>query len=163
MSHFVLLIHGIGRQKKRHLLAFQQRIEQAFRKEFPGHPDELVFRQAFWADVTQPDEDRLSEVMQKAGLRGLLRSFMTVFLGDAIAYSKLTSPHGSPDIPYTYDRIQEVFAQTLRELNDLATERPGSRLTVIAHSLGSVIASDGIYDLMKSDKFPPNLVLENLF
>jgi len=36
-------------------------------------------------------------------------------------------------------------------------------LTVIAHSLGSVITSDGLYDLTKNNALPPNLTLDRFF
>jgi hypothetical protein len=102
--------------------------------------------------VTQPDQDALKE---RLSVRGLLRYFVG-YMGDAVAYSKLAYP------PDKYGEIQHRFAASIRRAAE-GTGGEEARLTLIAHSLGTVIASDGLYDLLKAQAFPANLRLANVF
>jgi hypothetical protein len=80
-------------------------------------------------------------------------------MGDVVAYSKLPYP------PDKYGEIQARFAQSITRLSQ-AVQRAGSswaHVTVIAHSLGTVIASDGVYTLQRAGTFPANLRFTNLF
>ena len=90
---------------------------------------------------------------------GRLRHFIIGSLGDVVAHSKLPYP------PDKYEEIQKRFADTIRKLSQQAqlTSDARASLTVIAHSLGSVIASDGLYDLTKNNALPPNLTLDRFF
>jgi hypothetical protein len=69
-----------------------------------------------------------------------LRWVTTEFAGDAIAYQIA----GERDHA-VYDAIHARVAETLRELSTQAG--PGAPLCVLAHSLGSVVASNYFYDL----------------
>ena len=84
-------------------------------------------------------------------------------LGDAIAYSRLRDGSGK------YTQIQEAFAKALENLSqEVAKDGPNVRapLTVLAHSLGTVIAT-GTIDYLRhpqtEDSFPGNLDLKHLF
>lgn len=161
MKHYVIFVHGIGEQRRGESEQFRLRILNAFQaearrqgKKTPASND-LVWEEAFWADVTQPDQVALKT---GTGLEGVLRGFLVSHLGDAVAYSKLPFP------PDKYSAIQARFAQAVRKLSDLVPEpETPAPLTMIAHSLGAVIASDGIYDLNKAGAFPDNLALQHFF
>ena len=72
-----------------------------------------------------------------------LRRFLIDFAADAIAYQP------APSDRTTYDAVHREVAGRLARL----AERAGPRapLCVIAHSLGTVIASNYLYDLMKRE------------
>jgi hypothetical protein len=68
-----------------------------------------------------------------------LRWVMTDFIGDVVAYQI------TPGERRVYDEIHGKIADTLRELADAAG--PDAPLCVVAHSLGTVIGSNYLYDL----------------
>lgn len=161
MRHGVLFVHGVGEQAPR-LPAFEQGIRRAFAQECarqgkPAPGDEgLTWDYVDWADVTQPDQNTLE---QRLGMRGMLRMFLVGHMGDVVAYSKLPYP------PDKHGEVQRRFADAVHRVSRAVQQAgvPWAWLTVIAHSLGTVIASDGIYDLEKTRAFPANLRLTNLF
>lgn len=147
MSTYLVLVHGIGEQKPGSYDAFLQRL---FEKV------SFIWRESYWADVTQPDEQLLKE---RIGRGGLLHSFYIGSFGDLVAYSKLPYP------PDKYTEIQKRFAGEVNWMGSLARglNDINAQLSVIGHSLGSVIASDGLYDMIKSGAFPPNMKLKCFF
>ena len=154
---YVLFVHGIGEQKVNAYNKFLSSIEREFFKRKMKHRVSegvaLSFHIAYWAQVTQPDQNTLKKII---GMHSPLRSFIIGSLGDAIAYSKLPYP------PDKYTAIQRVFADTIYSISKDAESsgNDSAPLAIVAHSLGTVIASDGIYDLTKNDKFPKNLSFE---
>jgi hypothetical protein len=70
-----------------------------------------------------------------------LRWFFVYFVGDVVAYQP-----GPGDAVDGYTAIHQAVDDTL---DRLAERAPGAPLCVIAHSLGSVIASDHFYDLQR--------------
>ena len=162
MQYYVLVIHGIGTQEMGYSKPFEELVRQVFEKESRrknsslSSANSLVWKELYWAEITQQDQDVLKKRMK---LKGLLRKFAVTYLGDAIAYSRLTYP------PDKYSEIQSRFAQTIRQLSEQAERSPEKQasLTIISHSLGTVIASDGIYELCNKGTFPKNLSLDNFF
>lgn len=147
--NYIIFVHGIGEQQQGAYNDFGDRIHKAVQRAF-------YWDEAYWADVTQPDEQLLKA---KVGRGGLLHSFYIGSFGDLVAYSKLPYP------PDRYSAIQQRFldailtiAQAAKVFND-----NHALLSVIGHSLGSVIASDGIYDLVKTETMPSNLTLHGFF
>ena len=144
MSHklAVAVIHGIGKQEKN----FADRIIKALKKRLARHTaSDLVARPVHWADVIQNVEDQLWHKLQAGGkLRyPRIRKKFIDFAGDAIAYQP------TPWDRRAYDYIHTVFAETLRTLAAEAGEK--APLCIIAHSLGTVIASNYIYDLQSGN------------
>ncbi len=162
MRHYVVFVHGIGEQTRGSYLDFGQRLRAAFEKELQklGKPrptgEILVWDEAYWADITQPDEQRMKS---RIGMGSGLRQFFIGSLGDVVAYSKLPYP------PDKYGEIQKRFADTITKLSQQAQQSSETQvsLTVIAHSLGTVIASDGIYDLTKTNALPTNVTIDRFF
>ena len=73
-----------------------------------------------------------------------LRWLVVHYLGDAVAY------HSGTDGTGHYDDVQDVLASTM---STLATEAGGEApLFVLAHSLGSVVSSDFLYDLQQDGR-----------
>ncbi len=139
----VAVIHGIGRQTA----DFAHQMSAALNAHFgPDMASDVIIRTVFWAPVLQAAEDELWRRMEAGGPLHYpdVRRFLVDFLSDALAYQ----PTG--DDRRAYDGIHAVFARTLADLAEAAG--PDAPLCVIAHSLGTIIASNYIYDL-QADPF----------
>ncbi len=163
MRNYVVWVHGIGTQKEGARRGFERRIRSAFRRRVRnqgGRPpdDAIVWENAHWADVTQGDQEELKRAL---GIRGALQTFFVDSLGDAAAYSRLRSGGGK------FEKIQKVFADALGKLSETAIEKEGADavvpVTVVAHSLGAVIATGTIDHLKASNTLPLNLELRHMF
>jgi len=139
----VAVIHGIGEQKPDFADEMIIRLREQFvnqdRKHLSGA--ELVIKPVYWAPVLQQAEHKLWQAMLKGGELDFisLRKFMVNFAADAIAYQPIESGR------QVYDQVHGVLARSLNELAAEAGET--APLCIIAHSLGTVIASNYIYDL----------------
>jgi hypothetical protein len=136
----VAIIHGIGTQGADFAEETQSRIEMICREVCD---EDIVIEPVYWANVLQKKEDDLWERMIASGPLDfqMTRHLMVDFVADAIAYQPTAHDRKA------YDDIHTEFARTLRSLADHAGEK--APLCIIAHSLGSVIASNFIYDLQK--------------
>ncbi len=139
----VAIIHGIGTQKPDFA---KELIAELDSRCHADCGDDIVAETVHWAPVLEDAETRLWSNLQDGGRLRLKtpRRFLIDFLGDAFAYQL------APSDRRVYDAIHRVFAQTLRRLAERAGER--APLCVIAHSLGTVIASNFIYDLQTDAK-----------
>ena len=164
MRNYVAFVHGIGTQSPGDYAHFERAVRRAFSRRVgsagaPAPPsDALTWQTAYWAKVTQTDQDALKRLLD---VRGAIQTFLVDGAGDAAAYSRVPGGGGK------YSAIQQVFTETLNNLSDLAAgnEGPGVRapLTVIAHSLGAVIATGAIAALNRQNAFPDNLELKCLY
>jgi hypothetical protein len=134
----VAVLHGIGKQTSTFADKMMAEISTRCR-ETCG--DDIVIRSVYWAPVMQQEEEKLWNRLLEGGLMDFvkLRRFLIDFMADALAYQPTPSDRSA------YDGIHRVLAQTLRLLAQEAGEQ--APLCVIAHSLGSVIASNYVYDL----------------
>ncbi len=134
----VAVIHGIGKQPP----TFADEVIQALQDRCRSQcSSDIVIKSVYWAPVTDADETALWGKLQAGGSLhfAVARRFLIDFLGNSFAYQI------SPKDRVIYDQIHAIFAQTLHDLADLAGAT--APLCVIAHSLGSVIASNFLYDL----------------
>ncbi len=134
----VAVVHGIGKQD----IAFVDRIYdelQARCRKTCG--DDIVIEPVHWARVIQDKEDRLWDRLIEGGPLDFrhTRRLMVDFVADALAYQPTTHDRK------LYDDVHAEFARTLGRLAESAGDR--APLCVIAHSLGTIIASNFIYDL----------------
>jgi hypothetical protein len=160
----ILIVHGIGSQAgKNYARQLQKNIGEEFdravgrlrlrdvnRRDMQAK-HALRFEAAGWASVTQKPEDALIDLMELGG-RWPLRRFnlnyqarrqMVSLLGDVVAYG------GGP-----YNKVYKAVHGCLDDgASALSTASAGERdeegyvpLTLIGHSLGSVIASDYVWD-----------------
>jgi hypothetical protein len=150
----VAIVHGIGRQKPDFasgiIRELRKRVARQLGDDPPGAP-RLFFQPVYWAPVLQQQEDDLWNRLRKGGSLWWsdLREFIVDFAADAIAYQPIPGERDA------YDNVHAVFADALRQL----AQQAGSRapLCVIAHSLGTVIASNFIYDLQAHSAAKPLL------
>src|SRR6267143_6465196 len=149
MSHPIAIafIHGIGRTEPGYSAAIQRALTRRFARlvgrESPDAARELVFEEVNWSAALQLREDRLwRRLLPDGPMRvGRLRRFLVDFAADAVAYQP------APSDRTAYDAVHRELAGSLARLATRAG--PKAPLCVIAHSLGTVIASNYIYDLLK--------------
>ncbi len=146
----IVLIHGIGRTEPGFSASMQRALTRRFARGIRGAvPDpgsELVFEEVNWSSAIQTGEDHLWRRLHGAARMryARLRQFMVNFAADAIAYQP------APSDRTAYDAIHARVAAATARL----AERAGPRapLCIIAHSLGTVIANNYVYDLCKQRK-----------
>lgn len=111
----------------------------------------LVFKPIYWGGELQDQKEHLWEIIRKGELsEELIRKLMIYYLGDVIAYQPLENK----DCFY-----QKIKSKVAEGLHLLATEAgKDAPLCVIAHSLGTIIASDYFVNLQHSNspKATPN-------
>jgi hypothetical protein len=153
MSHplAIAFIHGIGRTEPGYSGWMQRALSRRFarlvgRDEVTASASaQLVFEEVNWSAALQFREDRLWQRLLPDGPMRYkrLRRFLIDFAADAIAYQP------APLDRTAYDAVHREVAGRFARLADRAG--PRAPLCVIAHSLGTVIASNYLYDLMKQD------------
>ena len=138
----VLIIHGMGDQPKDFSREFQKEILSNFKtslddlaKDYSlsksSVSEPLNFIPGWWAPAMNAAQRELERRIYKNKIP-FLREFGMSFMGDVVAYQ------GRP----VYNEIHRSLTESLR-----AHLKTGSgHLTIVAHSLGSVIASDFVYD-----------------
>ena len=146
----VAFVHGIGDQDPH----FSDEMAADILGRFAGYAkisraaatDALVFQPVYWAPVLAEKEKTLWGKLLDGGELDFLslRRFMVNFAADAIAYQPM------PGEATVYADIHACFADSLANLVKRAG--PDLPLVVIAHSLGTVIASNYFYDLQESPK-----------
>lgn len=143
----VAVVHGIGMQGPGFAAGFQEKLTRQFAQELEQEVQdpagEIFIKPVYWASVLQNSEDVLWKRLRQGGAWGFtkLRKFLVDFAADAFAYQPI------PKDRTVYDGVHAIFAETLRSLAaDAGGKAP---LCVVAHSLGSVIASNYFYDLQK--------------
>jgi hypothetical protein len=138
----VLIIHGMGDQPEDFSIGFQNELLSKFITSLdyltqdysisrPSESVPLNFIPGWWAPVMDSTQKELERRIYNKKIP-FLRKFGMAFMGDVVAYQ------GEP----VYNEIHRCLAEALRAY--LVTG--SGHLTVIAHSLGSVIASDFVYD-----------------
>ncbi len=143
----VAVIHGVGHQDG----CFADRLIGRVRRRFSTlvadagvQPAEaLVMEPVVWAAVLESAEDDLWQRVscERRLAYAALRRFMVGFAADAVAYQPVPGERAA------YDRIHAELAAALKRL--AAKAGPDAPLCVIAHSLGTVIASNFLYDLQQ--------------
>lgn len=156
----VLILHGIGNQDETYADDFMDGLRKHFISlisSFHHSPEtQIEMVPVFWGGVFNEREDELwSSVNVDDTLNyASLRQFVIRFFGDAIAYQP--APASFPHLNPNYERVHEAVAKGLHTLSQKAGET--SPLTVVSHSLGTVISSNYFYDLQfLSDKIPESI------
>ncbi|WP_219835031.1 chemotaxis protein [Paenibacillus sp. R14(2021)] len=141
------IVHGMGQQKGDFHIEMAGALCKAMAKVNPDI--QLVVEGIYWGDITDNLEKKLWQRTDAAQLHwndGLkLRAFVINYLGDAVAYQAIPKEHDPCPHDYIYDDIHTRFAQQLHRLSCRAGD--DAPLCIIAHSLGTIIASNFFYDL----------------
>lgn len=142
----VAIIHGVGKQDSHFATGMIETLRTELERQIPSDESAgqaFVFEPVYWAPALQRREKDLWQQIKKGGELDFLalRRFMVDFAADAIAYQP------TPNDRQIYDNVHATIARSLCRLAEKAG--PTAPLCVIAHSLGSVIASNYFYDLHK--------------
>ncbi|HEU0184285.1 MAG TPA: hypothetical protein VFS27_03165 [Blastocatellia bacterium] len=144
----VLVIHGIGYPKKDFADGLKNKVNGRL-VNIGVNPDAVAWEPAFWADLLDEDERKLWDKFSASYGLGweTVRKFIINVLADAVAYQR---DPGEPQDMYRriHARMREHLAHLRAALGD--RDRP---LVVIAHSLGSVIASNYTWDAQRRNKY----------
>ncbi|MBH5316194.1 chemotaxis protein [Paenibacillus sp. GSMTC-2017] len=142
----VIIIHGLGRQKRDFARSFVERLKSTYTKVSGNPSTQLSIEPVYWADIFEEREDQLYQTLVSA--KNLhykqLRRFVIHYLADAVAYQPVEYPSQN------YEAVHKTISQALNRLSDQAG--PKAPLCVIAHSLGGVIASNYFYDLQMTSR-----------
>ncbi len=139
----VAIVHGIGTQGSDFHREMAAAIEGRCREVCGG---DIVIEPVYWARAMQEKEDALWGRLAGRGPMDFvrIRRLMVDFVADAMAYQPTAHDRKA------YDDIHAEFAAALSRLSESAG--PTAPLCIIAHSLGTVIASNFIYDLQHPQK-----------
>lgn len=154
----VALIHGIGRHHgdlvqdnmAKMKAALEAQVARAL--DLPDAAAVLAVERVFWGPVLHTLEQKLWDRVD-AHPEGKKLDFITFrrllidYAGDALAYQPIPIQQGTAQRRDIYNHVHLVFAETLKRLADAAG--PTAPLCIIAHSLGTVIASNYLYDLQQ--------------
>ena len=156
----ILVVHGMGSQKNPHFAdKMIDEINDRVRGLGLDHLD-LAWQPAYWADILQPQEDELWEKLARGHHLGFepLRKFVLSNLGDAVAYQREPGPY--PDV---YDLIHIRIHENLVALRAKLGQRDAP-LMIMAHSLGSYIMSNYIWDQQQQGSYavPGNTEFEKM-
>lgn len=191
--HYVLLIHGIGSAKERFSGTFEEMVIEVFETQVTRilgqpHAERPDIREVVWSPATQTIQNDLwrqlfpnfgrgstlawwswltkpSTWIDRARYWAPLREFVVSYLGDAVAYDE---PPGTTKYGDIHRCVWAVIdACAANAVQNRATAQQPASLTIVAHSLGSVIASDLFADAIDrsrpghSKPWPPQLQLTN--
>ena len=142
----VLTVHGMGEQKKDYANSMIEELhDQIFGDSVSIENSDIAWEAGYWADDIQGDQDQLWKTLSKNPNMSCtkLRRFVVSALGDAVGYQRVSSPDGGRK-DY-YEKFHQSINESLKNLRQ-KTGDDDKPLIVIAHSLGSVIMSNYIWD-----------------
>ncbi len=144
----VFIIHGVGDQDKGYSMPFQKKLKK-FIKSYSNVPNtniKTILKEIRWSPITQKIQDKLAKRFskQKLGFK-TFRKIMLNLIGDALAYQD--SDRGDE----VYKDIHASIDKARADVDKIVGNNP-VEYTIVAHSLGSVIASDYCYDNTHSFK-----------
>lgn len=152
----VLVIHGMGNQPADFAAATEARLRQEVERS-GADSARLCFQSVHWAPVIARGEDELWTRLELGQLRwGDLRRFVVHALGDAIAYRR--TEQGAPR--EIYAEVHRLIHKSLQELRHSLRDADGP-LVVIAHSLGSHMMSNFIWDAQHDRGYPEGPAFED--
>lgn len=172
------VIHGIGVTRP----GYAKPIIDGIRREFEAHlkslkisdvsADALVFKEVLWDDVVAIRQRELAVILRK-GFDAEPKSGFTAFLGAIFSGPKKMINWLRTD--FAAEFVQDVLSYRDREVYSLVHHKVSQELaalpfgaakiplTLITHSLGTVIASDFIYDRQKKGTIDPRWTFSNFF
>ena len=142
----VLILHGMGSQPDNFADGIIEELQWRLKKAGKD-PEKVAWQPVWWAYATEPRQNEYFESAKNSNdldfLR--LRRFVISAVGDAAAYRQVDSEDNS-----TYKHIHDIIDS---KITNLYTDELGGTpvpLVVLAHSLGSSIISNYIWDHQKS-------------
>lgn len=151
----VLVVHGMGQQQKDFAVPMVRRVNDHV-AEAGFDPAAIEWHSVWWAPVLQDEQDDLWRRMSTEDVDyRKLRQFVVHSLGDAVAYRPVRSSDLAEGQIDTYDAIHARVRAEMKVLRERTRvgkddDDPEVPLVVLAHSLGSHVMSNYIWDRQKS-------------
>lgn len=140
----VAIIHGIGSEKEFYSVELKHRIVEEYLKGDPDNrlEDDLLFHEIYWGDLVKDDHGELlntldyKEELTYKDLRNIFIDFM-----------RLGTSYSKGDSSGLYDAIHERIKTSMAKFaTHRNVDQEDTPLVIMAHSFGSVIMSNYIYD-----------------
>lgn len=143
----ILVVHGMGSPGPGFASEFILKVSERLRNT-GGLDAHVAWQPAWWSEVLEPHETRLwDKLYAKNDLDYIkLRQFMIHNFADAVAYQRV--PSATHDF---YRDIHLAIREWLATLR-IALGNADAPLMVVAHSLGSVILSNYLWDQQSGKK-----------
>lgn len=145
----VLTVHGMGTQKPDYADPMIEELhDRIFGDSVSIEDSDIAWEAGYWANDIQGDQDVLWRTLSKNPNMSYtnLRQFVISALGDAIGYQRVHASN-SGRTNY-YEKFHQSINASLKNLREKIGDED-KPLIVIAHSLGSVIMSNYIWDAQK--------------
>jgi hypothetical protein len=143
------IVHGTGRKEAN----WADDIIDSLHEKFPncfsddeGQEAELVIEPVYWADLTREREEEIWQRVKDSGPMDKmeLRRFIFNVTGDTLAYQP---SEGRREL---YKSVHERMADSFGKL--VEKTGPEAPLCVIAHSMGTIVAHNFLYDMQNKDE-----------
>ncbi len=157
----VLIIHGMGSQRA----GFSTDLRDELRDRLGPMEPRFEWEEIYWANELKEREDELWDCMlqaENAEQQTLdldwipIRKFVVHNFGDALAYHRDIRNTGS-----AYSLVHNVIDTSIHNLNGSLSD-PKAPVIVLAHSLGSHMMSNYLWDQQHAKGPPPLTPIPNL-
>ena len=140
----LLVIHGMGDQPEH----FADELFAGIRRHLDHDADLVAYESCLWADVLQHHQDQVWQRLRRSGAMSWpnWRTWLLSSFGDPPAYLSGYFKSGRQAYGIIHGRVREALTRLETQFNP-RNSRP---LVVLAHSLGSVIITNYIWDEQKS-------------
>lgn len=130
----ILILHGIGEQKKDYSMKLQQGIEEKLYNSNTA----IVFQEVLYTDIFDEVRKRSEKLLDSSYkwqlLTRYIRHLFIYFLGDAASYKDKKG----------YVAVHQHLSDEIEALKQKLDAN--SPIIIVAHSLGAIIISDYVYD-----------------
>lgn len=136
----MFIIHGMGDPD----LHYAERLIQGLTKRLGQAALEVEFEACFWSPILQKQQDVTWRRLRQSQTMNALtfRKWIVGALGDPVSYLSGFFKDGKPVYGQVHDCVRSSLAQLEARLGDADTKP----LMILAHSLGSVVVSNYIWD-----------------
>ncbi|MBS1722439.1 MAG: hypothetical protein JSS66_05470 [Armatimonadetes bacterium] len=134
----VLYVHGIGAQGEN----FAARDIATMKRALGADAEKCAFASYCWQTLIEPQEQAVITSSKRLAWRWLRRLFAS-YGGDALCYQPR---HGLESF---YSRVHAGLDESLKNLQQALA--PDGKLVIVAHSLGTVIVNNFIWDWQHED------------
>jgi hypothetical protein len=136
----ILVIHGMGNPEEH----FADGLVRRLKKRLGVAEADIAFSSCFWSPILQDHQDVVWErlLLSNAMDAKAIRKWVVSALGDPALYLSGFFKNGQP----IYSNIHQCVRNSLAELEAELRDSDAKPLMILAHSLGSVIISNYIWD-----------------
>jgi hypothetical protein len=139
----VLAIHGMGDQPEH----FADDLFADLRRHLGSDAASVAFQSCYWSDVLQHHQDQVWQRLKRSGVMSWpgSRQWILSSFGDPPAYLSGFFRSGQQAYGIVHERVRSALRQLERQLGPQSKKS----LIILAHSLGSVIVTNYIWDEQK--------------